>query len=86
MYFGGECERGVSTEGGSEAVGVGAMLSVLRRELELRGVSVAAAERAGVECVDAEAVEDAVDSGAEDAENASVVADGADDEGGWQHD
>ena len=32
---------------------MGAMLSVLRRELELRGVSVAAAERAGVERVDA---------------------------------
>ena len=52
----------------------------------MRGVSVEAAERAGVERADAEAVEDAVDSGAEDAENASVVADGADDEGGWQHD
>jgi len=63
--------------GSRQAVDVGMMLSVLRRELELRGVSVEAAERAGVERADAEAVEDAVDSGAEGAENASVVADGA---------
>ena len=35
--------------GSRQAVDVGAMLSVLRRELEMRGVSVEAAERAGVE-------------------------------------
>lgn len=35
--------------GSRQAVDVGEMLSVLRRELEMRGVSVAAAERAGVE-------------------------------------
>lgn len=35
--------------GSRQAVGVGVMLGVLRRELEMRGVSVAAAERAGVE-------------------------------------
>lgn len=63
--------------GSRQAVDVGEMLGVLRRELEMRGVSVEAAERAGVERADAEAVEDAVDSGAEGAENASVVADGA---------
>ena len=40
--------------GSRQAVDVGAMLSVLRRELELRGVSVEAAERAGVERVDTE--------------------------------
>ena len=50
--------------GSRQAVDVGAMLSVLRRELELRGVSVEAAERAGVERVDvvgesAESVESA---------------------------
>lgn len=39
--------------GSRQAVDVGAMLSVLRRELEMRGVSVAVAERAGVERVDA---------------------------------
>lgn len=39
--------------GSRQAVDVGVMLSVLRRELEMRGVSVAAAERAGVERVDA---------------------------------
>lgn len=39
--------------GSRQAVDVGEMLSVLRRELEMRGVSVAAAERAGVERVDA---------------------------------
>ena len=39
--------------GSRQAVDVGAMLSVLRRELEMRGVSVEAAERAGVERVDA---------------------------------
>jgi hypothetical protein len=39
--------------GSRQAVDVGVMLDVLRRELEMRGVSVAAAERAGVERVDA---------------------------------
>ena len=39
--------------GSRQAVDVGVMLGVLRRELEIRGVSVAAAERAGVERVDA---------------------------------
>lgn len=34
--------------GSRQAVDVGVMLSVLRRELEMRGVSVEAAERAGV--------------------------------------
>lgn len=38
--------------GSRQAVDVGAMLSVLRRELEMRGVSVVDAERAGVERVD----------------------------------
>lgn len=67
--------------GSRQAVDVGEMLSVLRRELEMRGVSVAAAERAGVERVDevgesAESVEGAAvadataDTGVSDAENA----------------
>ena len=43
------------------------MLSVLRRELELRGVSVEAAERAGVERVDA------VGESAESVESAAVA-------------
>lgn len=65
--------------GSRQAVDVGEMLSVLRRELELRGVSVEAAERAGVERVDevgesAESVEGAAgadataDTGVSDAE------------------
>lgn len=67
--------------GSRQAVDVGVMLRVLRRELEMRGVSVEAAERAGVERVDAEgesaesvegaavadATADAGVSGAEDA-------------------
>ena len=52
-----------------QAVDVGAMLSVLRRELEMRGVSVEAAERAGVERAgeageSAESVEGAAVAGA----------------------
>lgn len=53
--------------GSRQAVDVGAMLSVLRRELEMRGVSVADAERAGVECADE------ADTGAADSEDASAV-------------
>ena len=65
--------------GSRQAVDVGEMLSVLRRELEMRGVSVAAAERAGVERADevgesAESVEGAADSEGVNA----VEADGAD--------
>lgn len=61
--------------GSRQAVDVGAMLDVLRRELELRGVSVAAAERAGVERVDvSRANVDAADS-----EGVGEVAEGADD-------
>ena len=61
--------------GSRQAVDVGAMLSVLRRELETRGVSVAAAERAGVERVDvSRANVDAADS-----EGVGEVAEGADD-------
>ena len=61
--------------GSRQAVDVGAMLSVLRRELEMRGVSVAAAERAGVERVDvSRANVDAADS-----EGVGGVAEGADD-------
>lgn len=67
--------------GSRQAVDVGVMLDVLRRELEMRGVSVAAAERAGVERVDAvgesagpvegAAVADATaDTGVSDAEDA----------------
>lgn len=67
--------------GSRQAVDVGEMLSVLRRELEMRGVSVEAAERAGVERVDevgesAESVESAAvadataDTDVLDAENA----------------
>lgn len=58
--------------GSRQAVDVGAMLSVLRRELELRGVSVEAAERAGVERVDA------VGESAESVEGAAVADDTAD--------
>ena len=53
--------------GSRQAVDVGAMLSVLRRELEMRGVSVEAAERAGVERVDA------VGESAESVEGAAVA-------------
>ena len=53
--------------GSRQAVDVGVMLDVLRRELELRGVSVEAAERAGVECADE------ADTGAADSEDASAV-------------
>ena len=53
--------------GSRQAVDVGAMLSVLRRELEMRGVSVAAAERAGVERVDE------VGESAESVEGAAVA-------------
>ena len=58
--------------GSRQAVDVGAMLGVLRRELEMWGVSVAAAERAGVERVDevVESVEGA--TGADDAADADV--------------
>ena len=65
--------------GSRQAVDVGEMLSVLRRELEMRGVSVAAAERAGVERVDAVDADgadtdvvdnDAAGEGAEDADDA----------------
>ena len=68
--------------GSRQAVDVGVMLDVLRRELEMRGVSVAAAERAGVERVDVvgesaasvegAAVADATaDTGVSDAEDAA---------------
>lgn len=61
--------------GSRQAVDVGVMLGVLRRELEMRGVSVAAAERAGVERVDvSRANVDAADS-----EGVGGVAEGADD-------
>lgn len=61
--------------GSRQAVDVGAMLSVLRRELEMRGVSVVDAERAGVERVDvSRASVDAADS-----EGVGEVAEGADD-------
>ena len=53
--------------GSRQAVDVGVMLGVLRRELELRGVSVESAERAGVECADE------ADTGAADSEDASAV-------------
>ena len=53
--------------GSRQAVDVGVMLRVLRRELELRGVSVAAAERAGVERVDV------VGESAESVESAAVA-------------
>lgn len=64
--------------GSRQAVDVGEMLSVLRRELEVRGVSVAAAERAGVERADAS------DTGAADADAAGndAVGDGSEDAGG----
>lgn len=63
--------------GSRQAVDVGVMLGVLRRELEMRGIDVAAAERAGVERVDevgesAESVESAADADATaDAEEAA---------------
>lgn len=61
--------------GSRQAVDVGAMLSVLRRELEMRGVSVVDAERAGVERVDvSRANVDAADS-----EGVGEVAEGGDD-------
>lgn len=61
--------------GSRQAVDVGEMLSVLRRELEMRGVSVVDAERAGVERVDvSRANVDAADS-----EGVGEVAEGADD-------
>ena len=53
--------------GSRQAVDVGVMLGVLRRELEMRGVSVAAAERAGVERVGA------VGESAESVEGAAVA-------------
>ena len=53
--------------GSRQAVDVGVMLRVLRRELELRGVSVAAAERAGVERTGE------ADTGAADSVDASAV-------------
>ena len=53
--------------GSRQAVDVGEMLSVLRRELGMRGVSVAAAERAGVERVDE------VGESAESVEGAAVA-------------
>ena len=63
--------------GSRQVVDVGVMLGVLRRELEMRGIDVAAAERAGVERVDevgesAESVESAADADATaDAEEAA---------------
>ena len=65
--------------GSRQAVDVGVMLGVLRRELEMRGVSVAAAERAGVErvgevgeSVEGAAVADATaDTDVSDAEDAA---------------
>lgn len=69
--------------GSRQAVDVGAMLDVLRRELEMRGVSVAAAERAGVERVDvvgesAESVEGAADADATADVDVSDTEDAAD--------
>ena len=58
--------------GSRQAVDVGAMLGVLRRELEMRGVSVAAAERAGVERVDAVGESVGGATGADDAADADV--------------
>ena len=71
----GEARYGV---GWREAVDVGVMLDVLRRELEMRGVSVEAAERAGVGRADAS------DTGAADADAVGndAVGDGAEDAGG----
>lgn len=61
--------------GSRQAVDVGAMLSVLRRELGVRGVSVVGAECAGVERVDVSRVNvDAAGS-----EGVGEVAEGADD-------
>lgn len=59
--------------GSRQAVDVGMMLSVLRRELEMRGVSVEAAERAGVERVDAVVDADAVDADAVDREGTDAL-------------
>lgn len=60
--------------GSRQAVDVGEMLSVLRRELELRGVSVEAAERAGVERVDTESEFPESAAGAEGVSAADVDA------------
>ena len=60
--------------GSRQAVDVGAMLSVLRRELEMRGVSVEAAERAGVERVDTESEFPESAAGAEGVSAADVDA------------
>ena len=57
--------------GSRQAVDVGVMLGVLRRELEMRGVSVAAAERAGVERVDEVGESAGLTEGAADAEEAA---------------
>lgn len=65
--------------GSRQAVDVGVMLGVLRRELEMRGVSVEAAERAGVERVDevgesvegAEGTDTAADADVSDTEDAA---------------
>ena len=69
--------------GSRQAVDVGVMLSVLRRELEMRGVSVAAAERAGVERAgevgeSAESVESAAVAGATADTDVSDAEDAAD--------
>lgn len=66
--------------GSRQAVDVGVMLSVLRRELELRGVSVEAAERAGVERVD-EVGESAESVGGAAVADAMVDTDVSDSEG-----
>lgn len=60
--------------GSRQAVDVGVMLGVLRRELELRGVSVADAERAGVERVDMESEFPESAAGAEGVSAADVDA------------
>ena len=65
--------------GSRQTVDVGAMLSALRRELEMRGVSVEAAERAGVERVDTEGEFPESAAGAEGVSAADVdAADAAD--------
>ena len=65
--------------GSRQAVDVGVMLGVLRRELEMRGVSVAAAERAGVERADEVGESAGSVEGAADSEGVNAVeADGAD--------
>ena len=60
--------------GSRQAVDVGVMLDVLRRELEMRGVSVEAAERAGVERVDTESEFPESAAGAEGVSAADVDA------------